>query len=318
MSKPTVQQLWNGSITAAPELAEGQPAWQQRAIRICSSTAFEVAVIAVILINAVTIGMQTYFAQGSPQRRTLEAFDWPIVAFFTVEVVLRFVAHRCSVRAFVKNPWNVFDALVVVIGVLPHLAQSLTILRAVRLLRVARLLRVMPDIAVLTEGIRRALGPALSLGGIIALGTYIYAVLGTLLFSRTAPQYFDNIGEGMLTLFELLTLEGWNDIFADLREASPWGLVYTLAFVICGTFVVVNFVVGVIVTSLEDAYEAQRGVSEDDVMSVLRGMETKIDELQQEVRELRQSDPAQDEVTARSSEARDSSRKSEPKGGSDS
>lgn len=283
--------LWTASITVAPELHESQPSWQRRAIAICQSRVFEILVISVIVVNAVTIGAQTYLEEGSSALRTLEILDWPIVVFFGLELLVRFTAYGFNPRRFLANPWNVFDTIVVVVAGLPHMAKHVTVLRAVRLLRVARLLRIMPDVSVLMEGIRRAIAPAFSLGSIIALGTYIYAVLGYLLFADAVPERFGDIGEGMLTLFELLTLEGWNDILHDLRDASPYGLWYTIAFVICATYVVVNFVVGVIITSLEDAYEARRGVSEEDVMDMLRKMDAKIDSLQSEVDHLRREGP---------------------------
>lgn len=283
--------LWTASITVAPELRASQPSWQRRAIAVCQSRAFEILVISVIVLNAVTIGAQTYLEEGSSALQVLEVLDWPIVVFFGLELLVRFTAYGFNPRRFLANPWNVFDTIVVVVAGLPHMAKHVTVLRAVRLLRVARLLRIMPDVAVLMEGIRRAIAPAFSLGSIIALGTYIYAVLGYLLFADAVPERFGDIGEGMLTLFELLTLEGWNDILHDLRDASPYGLWYTIAFVICATYVVVNFVVGVIITSLEDAYEARRGVSEEDVMEMLRKMDVKIDSLQNEVDHLRRGEP---------------------------
>lgn len=300
--------LWSGSITVAPDLEPGQSAWQQRAIAICSSRVFEWVVIAVIVLNAVGIGVQTYLDGDRAATHVLELLDWPIIIFFTAEIVIRFIAHGCSARRFGGNPWNIFDTIVVVTSLLPHVASTITILRAVRLLRIARLLRVMPDISVLMEGIRRAIGPAFSLGSIIALGTYIYAVLGYMLFAEAAPQYFGNIGLGMLTLFEYLTLEGWNETLHELMAVSPYALVYSLVFVICGTYVVLNFVVGVIITSLEDAYEAKRGVSEDDMMAVLKTMERKIDGLQSEITDLRggvndadeRSDPPRTPRTPRS------------------
>lgn len=280
--------MWtSASITVAPEPQPDQPGWQQWAISVCRSRWFEALVIGVIIINAISIGIHTYAEQSV----VLEWLDIPIVLFFTVEIIIRLAAHGFQMRRFLAQPWNVFDLVVVLSSVIPHVAGHITILRSVRLLRIARLLRIMPDIGVLVEGIKRAIAPAFSLGSIIALGTYIYAVLGYMMFSRTVPERFGDVGEGMLTLFQLLTLEAWNEILDDLRAASPYGMVYTVAFVICATYVVVNFVVGVIITSLEDAYEAKRGVSEDDMMELLHRLETKVDTLQEELDRERRRPP---------------------------
>lgn len=280
--------MWtSASITVAPDPQPDQPGWQQWAISVCRSRWFEGLVIGVIIVNAISIGLHTYAEHAV----VLEWLDIPIVLFFTVEILIRLAAHGFRMRRFLSQPWNVFDLVVVLSSVIPHVAGHITILRSVRLLRIARLLRVMPDIGVLVEGIKRAIAPAFSLGSIIALGTYIYAVLGYMMFSRTVPERFGDVGEGMLTLFQLLTLEAWNEILDDLRAASPYGMVYTVAFVICATYVVVNFVVGVIITSLEDAYEAKRGVSEDDMMELLHRLETKVDTLQEELDRERRRPP---------------------------
>ena len=282
--------MWtSASITVAPDPQPDQPGWQQWAISVCRSRWFEALVIGVIIVNAISIGIHTYAEQSV----VLEWLDIPIVLFFTVEIIIRLAAHGFRMRRFLSQPWNVFDLVVVLSSVIPHVAGHITILRSVRLLRIARLLRIMPDIGVLVEGIKRAIAPAFSLGSIIALGTYIYAVLGYMMFSRTVPDRFGDVGEGMLTLFQLLTLEAWNEILDDLRAASPYGMVYTVAFVICATYVVVNFVVGVIITSLEDAYEAKRGVSEDDMMELLHRLETKVDTLQEELDRERRRPPRQ-------------------------
>ncbi len=94
------------------------------------------------------------------------------------------------------------------VAFLPGVSSNGTVLRLMRLLRVARLLKMMPDVSVLFDGMRRAAGPALSLVALTLLLLYMYAVVGVIPFGAAAPQYFGNLGEGVLTLFTLLTLEG--------------------------------------------------------------------------------------------------------------
>lgn len=230
----------------------------ERARTAAAAPAFQNLVVAVIVANAVVLGLETYDGVDRRYGDLLTVLDRVFVAFFVVELLVRITAAGFSPRRFLRSGWNVFDTLVVVASVAPGLPANSTALRLVRLLRVTRLLRLMPDLRVLLDGVRRAAPPAASLLALTVLIVYVYAVLGWTIFAESAPQYFDDVGEGMLTLFTLLTLEGWNEILGTLREASPWALPYVLSFILVGTFVVLNLVIGVIINSLDEAYGERR------------------------------------------------------------
>ncbi len=193
-----------------------------------------------------------------------------------------------DLKRFFSNKWNAFDFFVVAICFLPGISTSTSALRIVRLLRVSRLLRVMPDIGVLIRGLRRAAPPALSLAALTVLLCYLYAVVGWMLFGGKTPEgmhgYFDNIGEAMLTLFELLTLEGWNSVLHDLRQISGWALPYVISFLLIGTYIVVNLVVGIVITSLDEAYKERDKARQQAVLDAggtLTSPETTIAELRE-------------------------------------
>jgi voltage-gated sodium channel len=152
----------------------------------------------------------------------------------------------------------VFDIVAVSASYLPGLGSNATALRLIRLLRVARLLSVVPDVGVLLDGIRRALRPAAGLVLLTGLLVYLYGIVGWSLFGAADPARWGNIGESCLTLFTLLTLEAWSDILADARAVSPWAVVYVLSFILVGTFVVLNLLIGVVITSLDEAHKHRR------------------------------------------------------------
>lgn len=265
-----------------PHLPPDAPRWQRAAHSIAYSSEFHTVITAVIVLNALGIAVQTYSVPPWVNR-VISGGDLAFVLIFTVELVIRLAAYRFNLKAFFSNGWNVFDTLVILAALVPGVTSNVTVLRIVRLLRVARLLRVMPDIRILMDGMRRAAGPASSLLGLTVLLCFIYGVIGTLLFAKTAPEYFGNLGEGMLTLFELLTLEGWNQTMNDLRAASPFGLLYVIIFILFGTYIVVNFVVGVVITSLDDAYQhgGKKPVSptESDLTSTVRDLQESVERL---------------------------------------
>ena len=267
-----------------PATAPPSPAWATAARRLVTSDAFGNLVVAVIVANAVTIGIQTYAVPGW-LHTGIEWADRAFLAVFVVELVLRLAADGFRPQRFFRSGWNVFDLLVVAAAFVPGLSANSTVLRLVRLLRVVRLMRLMPDVGVLFDGMRRAAGPALSLVALTALLCYLYAIVGVALFGVRAPQYFGNAGEALLTLFTLLTLEGWNTVMYDLRAVSVAAVPYTLSFVLVGTYVVINLVVGVVITSLDEAYKtrATAQASRQDLTrtihelrAALDGLETKL------------------------------------------
>ncbi|MGJ3507823.1 ion transporter [Enemella sp. A6] len=239
-----------------------RPGFQQVTMRIVDERWWSHLVTAVIILNALTIAVSTY---PVPPRvlRWLEVVDAVCMGFFVFELLVRLAAVKFNPRRFFTNGWNIFDFIVIIAGLTPWISSNTTALRVVRLLRVSRLLRLMPDVKVLLNGLRKAAGPAFSLLMLTLLYVYLYAVIGWMMFSGRVtdpemPKYFDNIGEAMLTLFELLTLEGWNETMRNLRDLHPLSLPYVISFVVFGTYIVVNLVVGIIINSLDGAYEERK------------------------------------------------------------
>lgn len=281
-------------ITDSAPLPVRAPGWQRAAHAVTSADWFQNLVVAVILANAAIIGVETYAGAREQLGSLLGRLDLAFLAFFVVELLLRLVAAGLRIDRFLRGGWNVFDTLVVAASFVPGLQGNSTALRLVRLLRVARLLRLFPDLRVLLDGLRRAAPPAASLVALTFLLVYLYAIAGWALFGQSVPHRFGNLGEGMLTLFTLLTLEGWNEILGELREASAWGLPFTLSFILVGTFVVLNLVIGVVITSLDEAYSSRRREREgprlthaiDDVREALDSLERQLSDVPGDTRLL--------------------------------
>ena len=231
--------------------------WRRNAAAVVDAAWFQNFIIAVIVANAVAIGVST-FNISPAGLRFIHRLDQAFLAVFVVELPLRMADVGFNLRSFFGNGWNVFDFVVVAACFVPGLSSNSTALRLVRLARVSRLFKLMPDLAVLLRGLRKASGPALSLLALTIVLCYLYAVVGWILFhDRTPPgmrPYFANLGESMLTLFELLTLEGWNALLHDLRDLHPLALPYIISFLLIGAYTVINLVVGVAITSLDEAH----------------------------------------------------------------
>jgi voltage-gated sodium channel len=229
-------------------------------LRIAESPHFQTAIITAILLNALVIGLETYDSIDDEHGPLLRTLNDLFLGVFTVEVLIRIAAHGRRPLDFFRSGWNVFDFVVVGAAYLPVVRESVTLLRLARVLRIARLLSVIPGLRIVILGIGRSLAP---IGGMAALTffvLYMYGILGWILFADHDPARFGNIGLALLTLFQILTLEGWNDVLATEMELSSWAWVYFVSFVLIATFVVLNVVIAIIVNSMDEvrAMELER------------------------------------------------------------
>lgn len=238
--------------------------WQRRAAAISGSPHFSNLVVAVIVLNGAMIGYGTYVEDGTAAADLIDRADGILLAFFGGELLIRMAGDGFNLRKFLRQPWNAFDTLAVGLSLVPGMGSNGTALRLVRLLRVARLLSMIPDVGTLIDGIRRALRPAAGLLILTTLMVYLYAVVGVSLFAEKSQDRWGNVGEASLTLFGLLTLDGWGEILNEARTSSAWAVIYILSFTVFGTFLVLNMVLGVVITSLDEAHAASRRANADE------------------------------------------------------
>jgi hypothetical protein len=120
-------------------------------------------------------------------------------------------------------------------------------------MRVTRLVSVFPELRLIVSTMLRSIP---SMGHVImmlALLLYVYAVLGLYMFREDDPEHWGTLGTALLTLFQMLTLEGWEEIQAAVLDAYPWAWVYFASFVFVAVFVVVNLFIAVVINNLESA-----------------------------------------------------------------
>ena len=232
--------------------------------RIANSPRFQGLIIGVIVANAVVLGLETYETLDKEIGGLLHTLNGVFLGVFTAEIAIRLLAYGRRPQDFFRSGWNVFDFAVIGAAYLPFVRESVTLLRMARLLRIARLLSVIPGLRIVVLGIARSLAP---IGGMAALTffvLYLYGMVGWLLYDEHDPERFGNIGRSLLTLFQVLTLEGWNEVLDKQMEYSTWSWVYFVSFVLIGTFVVLNVVIAIIVNSMDEvrAMELERERSE--------------------------------------------------------
>ena len=261
--------------------------------RIAASRSFQLAVVVAILANAVVIGLETYDSIEEDYGALLATLNDVFLGLFTLEIAVRVAAYGRRPQAFFRSGWNLFDFLVVGLAYLPWIRESVTLLRVIRLLRIARLVSVVPGLRVVIVGLGRSVAPIGSIALLTFFLLYVYGMVGWLIYADHDPEQFGNIGRALLTLFQVLTLEGWNEVLDKEMELTSWSWVYFVSFVLLATFVVLNVVIAVVVNSIEEAHaiEDQRKRAEQrladpehaSLYAKIEALKQALDELEQEV-----------------------------------
>ena len=224
---------------------------------IADSQRFQAFIFGVIVFNAVVLGLDTYDGLRDDVGSLLTVLNDACLGIFVVEVAIRIAAYGRRPQDFFKEGWNVFDFIVIGAAFLPGLRQNATLLRLVRLLRVVRLVSVLPELRVLIAGMGRALPPIGSMGVLALLFLYVYGMLGWILFGDELPERWGDIGDAMLTLFTVFTLEGWNDVLYQAQEVHSWSWIFFISFVLLASLLIINILIAIIINAMEEAREAE-------------------------------------------------------------
>lgn len=260
------------------------PEPRQRLAAWVESRAVQNTIIALILINAVTLGLETSSVAMERAGPLLILVDRTILAVFVVEIGAKLVAYG---GRFFRSPWNVFDFLIVAIALVPA-SGPLTVLRVLRVLRMLRLLSLMPRLRLVVESLLRALPGIGAIAGLMALIYYVFAVMATGFFGATHPQWFGSIASSMFTLFQIMTLESWSmGIVRPIMQDYPWAWLFFVPFILLATFTVLNLFIAIMVNTMHAMHAAEQEAIEQAVHGEGAHVETELRSLRNEIAALR-------------------------------
>ena len=205
------------------------------------------------------------------------ALDRVLLAVFVVEIAARLVVHRA---AFWRDPWSVFDFVVVAIALVPA-SGPLAVLRALRVLRVLRLLSIVPSMRRVVGALLAAIPGLGSIALVLLILYYVFAVIATSLFAAAYPEWFGHIGRSLYTLFQIMTLESWSmGIARPVMAQFPYAWLFFVVFILVATFTMLNLFIAIIVNAMQrysDGDAAAQG--EDGVRDELRALRAQIERL---------------------------------------
>ena len=242
---------------------------------------FQNFIIMLIVINAITLGLETSETIRLKLGDVLQTIDHAVLVIFILEILLKFFAQRFN---FFKNGWNVFDFIVVSIALIPA-AGPLYVLRALRILRVLRLISVVPQMRRVVQALIKAIPGLFSIILLISLIFYVSAVLATNLFGSEFEEWFGSIGASMYSLFQIMTLESWSmGIVRPVMKLYPYAWVFFIPFILVTSFAVINLFIGVIV----DAMQTVQADENKDVKMDPTDIAEKLAQVEKELKEVRQ------------------------------
>jgi voltage-gated sodium channel len=256
----------------------------QRLKALVESQRFEQTIVALIIVNAISLGLETIPAAMDAAGPLIVAIDRTILAVFVAELLAKFALYRAD---FFKSPWRIFDLIVVGIALLPT-AGAFSVLRALRILRVMRLISVVPSLRRVIGGLLNALPGMGSIMLLLGLFFYVFSVMATKLFGESFPEWFGTIAASAYSLFQIMTLESWSmGIVRPVMEAYPWAWAFFIPFILCTTFTVLNLFIGVIVSAMQKEHDEQaasdRATLHNDQAAILE----ELGKLRAEIRALR-------------------------------
>ncbi|MEU8422103.1 ion transporter [Micromonospora sp. NPDC048835] len=246
-------------------MTSATPGWTHRLAAACQelTTArwFSLASFLVIVLNAVALGLETYGRTIAVAGAPLQTIEYGCLAYFVVELLARFGAHLRRPGDFFRDPWNVFDLLIIAAPLAPGVRENVTMLRLLRLARIVRAFRLFPSLRVILVGIRRSLPGLGSFLLVTVLVLYGYAMLGWMLFGVAIPERYGTVGQAMLTLFLLLSLDGITDTLQVGREVTEWAVLYYVSYMVAACYLLTNLLVGVVLNALDEAHQEERAAA---------------------------------------------------------
>ncbi|MEQ9435269.1 MAG: ion transporter [Hyphomonas sp.] len=255
-----------------------------------------------IVINAVVLGILTYRESLSPGLvRALEVFDIAVTWVFATEILLKLVVYRFQ---FFKSGWNWFDFVVIGVSMIPGSA-AFSVLRAMRVLRVLRLLHIVPVMKRITEALMKALPGMGAIFAVLALVTYVGAVMATNMFGDTSDPdvalLFGDLPKSAYSLFQVMTMDGWRFEVVQkvIDDGNPYAWIFFIIFIFIASFAILNLFIALVVDALASEQKAllEEGLEDiedeieeefedahaqrDEILKALNAMRAEIAELKQ-------------------------------------
>ncbi len=228
---------------------------QEKLHTIAENKLFNYFILAIILFSAIIVGIRTDSTLELSYGPIFNLLENIILGIFCVELLIRIFAEEHPLNYF-KDPWNLFDFIIVVACFIPFKDRAIYVLRLIRVLRTFRLFTAFPNLRPVVSGLISSISSVVFVAMLLLIVVYIYAVIGVSMFASVDLVHFGNLWKALFTMFQILTLENWNTIMLPANSIYPvGGPLYFISFIIIGTMVIMNLFLGIIVGNMSKALD---------------------------------------------------------------
>ena len=233
-------------------LVEEPAGWRARLDDALESRPAQRLLTALIVVNAGALGVETSRWAATEFGVLIDSVDRLVLLVFFCELTLKILAGG---RRFFLQPWNLFDLAVVVVSI-PSATQALIVLRTFRVLRLLRLVTIVPKMRIVVEAMLAAIPGVAAIIGLLALMTYVFAVVATKLFGAEFPDWFGTLGRSMYAMIEVMTMDGWSSGFVrPMSETHPYAWIFFLIFIFLTAYTILNLFIGIIVNAMQEQHQ---------------------------------------------------------------
>ena len=245
---------------------------------------FKNFIVALILINGITLGLETYKSIYNRYEIFFDIFNTTVIAIFTIEIILRLYVYRLQ---FFKDAWSLFDFFVVAVSLIPSSA-GFGALRTLRVLRLFRIFSVVPQMRRIIEALLRVLPSIGSIAALLVLFFYICAIMTTELYGSEFPKLFGTLQDSLFTLFQIMTLESWaNDIVRPIMQTHPYAWLFFIPFIFVATFIIINLIIAIVVDAINELKDEETNQFNRSINEVKNDLKDEIEALRKEIKELK-------------------------------
>lgn len=269
-----------------------------------NSKLFTNFIFSIILLSAVVIGLETYPSLARKYFGILSLIDRIIIVIFMLEIALKIFSNGKRPWAYFSDPWNVFDFIIIAICFIPlNDTHYFAVFRILRILRILRMITVLPKLRLIISALLKSIPSMGYVVMLIGMLFYVYAIVGVFVFGASDPIHFGDLHHAFVTLFKVLTLEGWTDIMNahvfgkswndKMQIISLWPFFYFASFILIGAMIIMNLFIGVIMNSME---ESQKELSQElneikykdkDTDELYKHIISRLDDLNDEIKSLK-------------------------------
>ena len=254
---------------------------RERLKRIVEADLTRNVIIVVIVVNAIIIGLETSPAVMEATGSILKILDMLALSVFVIELLVKLFVYRFS---FFRDPWNVFDFIIVGSALLPS-GSGFSVMRALRILRALRLVSAIPKMRTVVQALLSAVPAMGTVIGLLGLIFYIAAVMATKLFGGAFDEWFGTLGRSLYSLFQIMTLESWSmGIVRPVMETYPQAWIFFVPFILITSFAVLNLFIAIIVNSMHEAADEEDETGRDEA---LKALTSEVKALRAEIASLR-------------------------------